>query len=165
MNNGATQTLENMPSEPSLATLTRLASDDYIRNLPDDFWSPVFGQTANRSSAYEFNFDLWHAHYNARKASMQNFFETWLAKGGTILQSFSDDRPTLDFTEEYRNSCPDILWNTKGTRRVDLHGTISPYEQPFLAPYMTPAYLAEHLACRMFGFNMRVATYLEFPEH
>ena len=160
--NAIIQSLENMPAEPSTNTLRRLAGDDYVQNLPEDFWSPVFGQARN-CDAYDFNFDLWQAHYQERKTAMQRFFENWLRQGGTILESFSDQRPTADFTEPYRNGCPDTLWSVKGTRCMDIHSNISDYQRPFLDPYMTPEYLAEHLACRMFGFNLRVATWLEIP--
>lgn len=161
MNTATTQTLENMPGEPSPSSLTRLASEDYIRNLPNGFWSPVYTQEEDQTEAYEFNFNSWQEHYNARKAAMRQFIEDWLKQDGTILESFSDDRPTADFTEAYRNGCTDVLWNLKGTRRLDLHGTITQYDQPFLPTYMTPQFLAEHLTNRMFAFNMRVATWLE----
>jgi hypothetical protein len=162
--NASTQSLENMPADTlSTSTLTRLAANDYVRNLPDDFWSPVFGQPNHRDEAYEFNFDQWQAHYQERKRVMQHFIEDWLRHGGTILESFSDDRPTTDFTEAYRNGCCDTLWNLKGTRRMDIHGTISNYSRPFIDKAMTPAYLANHLASRLFAFNMRFATWLEPP--
>ena len=131
--NALIQSLENMPAEPSTNTLRRLAGDDYVRNLPEDFWSPVFGQARNRD-AYDFNFEKWQAHYHERKTAMQRFFENWLRQAGTILESFSDDRPTADFTEAYRNGCPDTLWNVKGhkthgypwqlTRTIDLWGFV-----------------------------------------
>jgi hypothetical protein len=162
--NAVIQSLENMAAEPSSNTLRRLAGDDYVRNLPEDFWSPVFGQARDRD-AYNFSFEKWHVHYKERQTAMQLFFEEWLRQGGTILESFSDNRPTANFAEADRNGCADTLWNVKGTRRMDIHGNITDYQRPFLDPYMTPEYLAEHLASRMFGFNLRVATWLETNNH
>lgn len=161
MNNAATQSLDNMPCDPPLNTLKRIAGQDYIKNLPGDFWSPVFGQPENRGEAYNFDFERWQRHLEARKMSMRFYIAYHLSQGGTILESFSDMAPTVDFTEPFANGCADTLWRVDGVRRLDKNGVIQKGETPFLPEYMNAEHLADHLTNRVFGFGMRVATWLE----
>jgi hypothetical protein len=112
-----------------------------------DFWSPSFGQPSE-----EFDFRMWQAHYDARREALRLYFEEHLRQGGTILQSFGPTKPT---------DLGDTLWNLTGTRRLDAQGDIGEYDRPFIAECWTPEYIANHLARRTFGFNMRVATWLQ----
>ena len=146
----------------SNALIAKSASD-YVRNLPHDFWSPDFGQQKDQTGTYDFSFPIWQQHYEARREAMHEYLYRALSEGRTILESFSHNRPTADFTNPDLGGCSDTLWNIKGTRRLDIHGTISPYTRTFIDSAMNPDYLSEHLANRIFGFGMRVATWLEPP--
>ena len=142
---------------PTTAATSKTSAVNYERYLADEFWSPDFRQT----SFSTFSFTVWEQHYQARKNAMREYLYRALSEGLTILESFSHDHPTADFTSSNVTGCADTLWNIKGTRRLDIHGTVSDYAQPFIASCMTPTYLSDHLANRIFGFGMRVATWLE----
>jgi len=146
---------------PSPNALIPKSAAEYVRNLPHDFWSSDFGQQKDQTGAYEFSFTIWEKHYEARKEAMREYLYRALSEGRTILESFSHNRPTADFTNPDLGGCSDTLWNIQGTRRLDIHGTISPYTRTFIDSAMNPDYLSEHLANRIFGFGMRVATWLE----
>ena len=141
--------------------LLQQSAADYVRCLPDDFWSPDFGQQKDETGAYEFSFTIWEKHYEARKEAMREYLYRALSEGRTILESFSHNRPTADFTNPDLGGISDILWDIKGTRRLDLHGTTSPFTRTFIDSRMNADYLSEHLTNRIFGFGMRVATWLE----
>ena len=141
--------------------LLQQSAADYVRCLPDDFWSPDFGQQKDETGAYEFSFTIWEKHYEARKEAMREYLYRALSEGRTILESFSHNRPTADFTNPDLGGISDTLWDIKGTRRLDLHGTTSPYTRTFIDSRMNADYLSEHLTNRIFGFGMRVATWLE----
>ena len=119
-------------------------SEEY--RMTGDYWSASFGQ------GEEFNFDLYTTHYNDRREALRSYLETTLRSGGTILQSFGATKPT---------DLGDTLWNLQGTRRLDAAGNIGEYDRCFIAECWTPEYLANHIAYRTFGFNMRIATWLE----
>ena len=146
---------------PSPNALIQQSAADYVRNLPDEFWSPDFGQQKDETGAYEFSFTIWEQHYEARKEALREYLYRALSEGHTILESFSHHRPTADFTDPDLGGISDTLWNIKGTRRLDLHGTISAFTRTFIDSKMNADYLSEHLANRIFGFGMRVATWLE----
>lgn len=161
-----------MPTSPATSETVRLSASspnalaqqsaaDYVRSLPHGFWSPNFGQQMDETGAFEFSFTIWEQHYEARKEAMREYLYRALSEGRTILESFSHDRPTADFTNPDLGGCSDTLWNITGTRRLDIHGTISPYTRTFIDSAMNPDYLSEHLANRIFGFGMRVATWLQ----
>lgn len=114
--------------------------------MTGDYWSGSFGQ------GDAFNFDLFMSHYNDRRESLRAYVEATLRSGGTILQSFGPTKPT---------HLGDTLWNLQGTRRLDEAGTIGEYDRCFIAECWNPEYLANHIARRTFGFNMRIATWLE----
>jgi hypothetical protein len=141
--------------------LLQQSAADYVLNLPDNFWSPDFGQQNDETGAYEFSFTIWEKHYQARKEAMREYLHRELSEGCTILESFSHNRPTADFTNPNLGGISDTLWNIKGIRRLDLHGTITPLTQTFVDSHMNADYLSEHLTNRIFGFGMRVATWLE----
>ncbi len=141
--------------------LLQQSAADYVRNLPEDFWSPDFGQPKDETGAHEFSFTIWEKHYQARKEAMREYLYRALSEGCTILESFSHTRPTADFTNPDLGGISDTLWNIKGTRRLDLHGTITPFAQTLVDSHMNADYLSEHLTNRIFGFGMRVATWLE----
>jgi len=122
------------------------ARDGY--HMTADYWSAFFGQGEG------FNFDLFifMNHYNDRREALCTYVETTLRNGGTFLESFGPTKPT---------ELGDTLWNLQGTRRLDADGKISEYDRPFIAECWNPEYLADHIARRAFGFNMRIATWLE----
>jgi hypothetical protein len=148
-------------NEPSPNALIQQSAAEYVRNLPHDFWSPEFGQQKDETGTYEFSFTIWEKHYEARKEAMREYLYRALCEGRTILESFSHNRPTSDFSNPDLGGISDTLWNIKGTRRLDLHGTVSPFTRIFIDSLMNADYLSEHLANRIFGFGMRVATWLE----
>lgn len=118
--------------------------DEY--SMTGDYWTGSFGQ------GEEFDFDWYTSHYNDRREALRAYVETTLRNGGTILQSFGPTRPT---------HLGDTLWNLHGTRRLDEAGDIGEYDRCFIAERWNPEYLANHIARRTFGFNMRIATWLE----
>lgn len=118
--------------------------DEY--SVTGNYWTGSFGQ------GEEFDFDWYISHYNDRREALRAYIETTLRNGGTILQSFGPTRPT---------HLGDTLWNLHGTRRLDEAGDIGEYDRCFIAECWNPEYLANHIARRTFGFNMRIATWLE----
>lgn len=117
--------------------------DEY--SMTGDYWSDSFGQ------GDDFNFDWFKSHYDDRREALRAYVETTLRNGGTILQSFGPTKPT---------PLGDTLWNLQGTRRLNEAGHISEYDRCFIAECWNPEYLANHIARRTFGFNMRIATWL-----
>ena len=118
--------------------------DEY--SMTGDYWAGSFGQ------GEDFNFDWFISHYDNRREALRAYVEATLRNGGTILQSFGPTKPT---------HLGDTLWNLQGTRRLDEAGTIGEYDRCFIAECWNPEYLANHIARRTFGFNMRIATWLE----
>ena len=118
--------------------------DEY--SMTGDYWAGSFGQ------GEDFNFDWFISHYDNRREALRAYVEATLRNGGTILQSFGPTKPT---------HLGDTLWNLQGTRQLDEAGTIGEYDRCFIAECWNPEYLANHIARRTFGFNMRIATWLE----
>lgn len=118
--------------------------DEY--SMTGDYWTSSFGQ------GEEFHFDWFMSHYNDRREALRAYVETTLRNGGTILQSFGPTKPT---------PLGDTLWNLQGARRLDEAGNIGEYDRYFIPACWNPEYLANHIARRTFGFNMRIATWLE----
>ena len=118
--------------------------DEY--SMTGDYWAGSFGQ------GEDFNFDWFISHYDNRRETLRAYVEATLRSGGTILQSFGPTKPT---------HLGDTLWNLQGTRRLDEAGNIGEYDRCFIAECWNPEYLANHIARRTFGFNMRIATWLE----
>jgi hypothetical protein len=82
--------------------------------------------------------------------------------GSTSKSTFAKVAPSCNlFGPTKPTILEDTLWNLTGTRRLDAQGDIGEYDRPFIAECWTPEYIAHHLARRTFGFNMRVATWLQ----
>ena len=96
----------------------------------------------DRQTVTGFCFECWQNGQRAMRARRVQLLRAAIASGATVIEGWPNGRRTE--------------WNLAGTVTVYTDGTRSELHQPFIASAMTPAYLADHLENRQYGFGWKL---------